>query len=101
LLNHRVSEATILKATNELSENVLPANEAVKEQLRLSEVLNLDESGLRVKNKLHWLHVASNEKLTNYMTFGYFKKTLHLLKTGKMSENDKTFSHHRSTRSTY
>ncbi len=66
LLNHRVSEATILKATNELSENVLPANEAVKEQLRQSEVLNLDESGLRVKSKLHWLHVASNDKLTHY-----------------------------------
>ena len=48
LINHRVSEATILKATNELSESVLPANEAVKEQLRQSPVLNLDESGLRV-----------------------------------------------------
>jgi transposase len=66
LLNHRVSEATILKATNELSESVLPANEAVKEQLRQSSVLNLDESGLRVKSKLHWLHVASNDKLTHY-----------------------------------
>ncbi len=66
LVNHRVSEATILKATNELSESVLLANEAVKEQLRQSSVLNLDESGLRVKSKLHWLHVASNEKLTHY-----------------------------------
>lgn len=66
LLNHRVSEASILKATNELSENVLAANEAIKEQLRQSDVLNLDESGLRVKNKLHWLHVVSNEHLTHY-----------------------------------
>ncbi len=66
MLNHHVSEATILKATNELSKSVLPANEVVKEQLRQSSVLNLDESGLRVKNKLHWLHVASNDKLTHY-----------------------------------
>jgi transposase len=28
--------------------------------------LNLDESGLRVKRKLHWLHVASTDKLTHY-----------------------------------
>ncbi|OAD19237.1 transposase IS66 [Candidatus Thiomargarita nelsonii] len=66
LLNHRVSEATVLKASEELSECVSPATEAVKEPLQNSEVLNLDESGLRVKSKLHWLHVASTEKLTHY-----------------------------------
>jgi len=66
LLNHRVSEATILKATDELSEQVFPATEAVKEHLRQSEVLNLDESGLRVKSKLHWRNKTSTDKLTNY-----------------------------------
>lgn len=66
MVNHRVSEATILKASEELSEQVSEATKAVKEQLQQSEVLNLDESGLRVKSKLHWLHVASTDKLTHY-----------------------------------
>ena len=66
LFNHRISEATILKANNELSERVLPAIETVKEMLTASETLHLDESGLRVKGKLHWLHVASTDKLTHY-----------------------------------
>lgn len=28
--------------------------------------MNLDESGLRVKSKLHWLHVTSTPQLTHY-----------------------------------
>jgi transposase len=50
LLKHSVSEATVLKASEELSECISPAVEEVKEQLRKAEVLNLDESGLREKD---------------------------------------------------
>ncbi len=66
LTGQRVSEATVLKASEELSECVEPSVEAVKEMLRNAEVLNADESGMRVKGKLHWLHVASTDKLTHY-----------------------------------
>ncbi len=66
LVNHRVSEATILKASEELSECVSPATEVIKEKLKASDTLNLDESGLRVKGKLHWLHVTSTSQLTHY-----------------------------------
>ena len=66
LVQHRVSESTVLKASEQLDRCIEPATEAVKEQLRASEVIHADESGLRVEGKLHWLHVASSESLTSY-----------------------------------
>lgn len=66
LLGHRISEAMVLKAGAELDRGVAPSIEAVQAQLKSGEVLHLDESGLRVLGKLHWLHVASTDRLTDY-----------------------------------
>jgi transposase len=66
LVQHRVSEATVLQASEELCRHIAPSMDAVKEMLRNAEVLHVDESGLRVEGKLHWLHVASTERLTSY-----------------------------------
>ena len=66
LVHHPVSDATVLKASEECAGCIAPSTEAVKEQLRASEVLHVDESGLRVEGKLHWLHVASTSTLTHY-----------------------------------
>lgn len=66
LVQHRVSEATVLKASAHLEKYIEPSTEAVKGMLRDAEVLHVDESGLRVTGKLHWLHVASTEHLTSY-----------------------------------
>jgi transposase len=66
LVQHRVSEATVLKASEELSALIEPSTEAVKALLRAGGVLHVDESGLRVKGQLHWLHVASTVALTSY-----------------------------------
>jgi transposase len=66
LVQHRVSEATVLKASEELGRRIEPSTEAVKEMLRNAAVLHVDESGLRVEGKLHWLHVASTASLTSY-----------------------------------
>ena len=66
LVHQPVSEATVLKASEDLSELIEPSTEAVKAMLRASAVLQVDESGLRVKGKLHWLHVASTDRLTHY-----------------------------------
>ena len=56
----------MLKASEELSDSITEPVERVKEMLRESDVIKLDESGMRVKGKLHWLHVTSTDKLTHY-----------------------------------
>lgn len=66
LVQHRVSEATVLKASEHLEQCIAPATVAVQAMLRDAEVLHVDESGLRVTGKLHWLHVASTDSLTSY-----------------------------------
>jgi len=66
LVQHRVSEATVLKASEQLDQCIEPSTEAVKGMLREAEVLHVDESGLRVTSKLYWLHVACTERLTSY-----------------------------------
>ena len=66
LVHQPVSEATVLKASEDVSSCIEPSIEAVKELLRDGEVLHVDESGLRVQGKLHWLHVACTDRLTHY-----------------------------------
>src|SRR6266702_1816803 len=66
LVQHRMSEATVLKASEDLETCIAPSTEAVKGLLRDAEVLHVDESGLRVRGTLHWLHVACTERLTSY-----------------------------------
>lgn len=66
LFQQNLSESFVLKAIHTVSECVKPAEEAVKEQLANSDAMHADESGLRVKGKLHWVHVASTDKLTHY-----------------------------------
>jgi transposase len=66
LVQHRVSEATVLKASEQLDKCIEPSTEAVKGMLREAEVLHVDESGLRVTGKLFWLHVACTARLTSY-----------------------------------
>ena len=71
LYGHPLGEGTIVSATQEMAEAVGGANEKVKAQLTDAEpVVNFDESGLRVKAKLQWLHSASTERLTYYAVHG-------------------------------
>jgi transposase len=66
LIQHRVREATVVKASEQLDKCIEPSTEAVKGMLREAEGLHVDESGLRVTGKLYWLHVACTERLTSY-----------------------------------
>lgn len=66
LYGHPLTEAAVVQANSEVAQQVAPANAMVKEQLRQAEVAHFDESGMRVAGQLHWVHVASTERLTYY-----------------------------------
>jgi transposase len=59
-----VSQATVLKAGEEAATRLEPVVSAIAEQLQTAPILHADETGLRVKKSLHWLHVAATETLT-------------------------------------
>lgn len=66
VFGHPISEATLLQATEILSDCVKPANDAIKQQLIESDVISNDETSSKVKGKRHWLHVTSSDVLTYY-----------------------------------
>jgi transposase len=65
LFGQSVSEAVLFEATRDCFEQLAPFEAAVVEQLRAAPNLHVDETGLRVAGRLHWLHVAA----TNLWTF--------------------------------
>jgi transposase len=66
-VSHKISNGTIYNMLNSFSKQLESFENDVKEHLLKSEVLNIDETGTRVKDKLHWTHVVSNDLLTYYM----------------------------------
>ena len=67
LYRHRLSEGTIVEATQEVSRQVTEVNRAIRQHLtEKEEVVHFDETGARAEGKLYWLHSASTEKLTSY-----------------------------------
>ena len=66
-ISHKISNGTIYNMLNTFYKKLEPFENNVKELLIKSKVINLDETGTRVKNKLHWTHTVSTSKLTYYM----------------------------------
>src|SRR3990167_460123 len=66
MCGHRLSEGTLDHAIRSCAKNLSGFAAVVKSQLKEADVLNHDETGLRVAKKLHWLHVASTVQLTWY-----------------------------------
>jgi transposase len=66
LFGHRLTDAQILAATEMVAEGVAPALAAIREGLTRVPVAHFDETGMRVEDKLHWLHTAGTESLTYY-----------------------------------
>lgn len=67
LFGQPVGEGTIVLASARVAQQVEPVNEQAKQHLiETDETVHFDESGLRVAQKLHWVHSASTERVTCY-----------------------------------
>lgn len=61
-----LSEATLYTSRESCFAGLASVEAAIAAQIQQSEVLHCDETGMRVKGKLWWLHVASTDGLTFY-----------------------------------
>lgn len=67
IYGHRPSQASLIAACDEITNQVQPINKAIKMYITEQEaVIHFDETGLRVDGKTHWLHSASTDRLTYY-----------------------------------
>lgn len=66
LFNQPLSQGTLLNINAKCYENLEETESYIKDQLRKSEVVNFDETGIYQEGKRIWLHSASTENLTYY-----------------------------------
>jgi len=67
LFGQAVGEGTIILANEEIASQVEAVNAQAQQHLiETEDTVHFDESGLRVAQKLHWVHVASTERVTCY-----------------------------------
>lgn len=64
LTGYGYNPATVIAANTRLYEDLADHEATIKTQLPFAAVTHHDETGLRVKGKLHWLHVACTNLLT-------------------------------------
>jgi transposase len=60
------SEGSLFTTQEKAHEVLLPIEEKTKAALIGKKVLHHDETGMQINKKLHWLHVAGNDKLTAF-----------------------------------
>lgn len=66
LFGQRLSTATLAAANTRVYEQLVPFAAALADQLPQSDVVHVDESGLRVAGRQHWVHVDATRTLTFY-----------------------------------
>jgi transposase len=67
LTSHKISTGVIYNFLNKHYNVLEDFENDVKEKLLKEDVIHSDETGINIKAKLHWIHVASSKKLTYYM----------------------------------
>lgn len=63
----KISAGTLYHINQACFEALKEPVEKIKEQIIASDVINLDETGLRAEKRTQWLHSAGTPKLTYYM----------------------------------
>ena len=66
LFGRSISGGTIMNWISASARRLAPTQALIKQAIRGSAVVHVDETGLRVAGKLHWLHSAGTERLTYY-----------------------------------
>ncbi len=79
IFGRSLSTGTLVNAVQESYRNLAGVEEQIRELLTESEVLHVDETGMRVTGIRQWLHVASTDFLTWYG---------HHIKRGKRATDD-------------
>jgi transposase len=78
LYGQDVSRATIVAASERLVKPIEPVVEAIRQALVMTDKpVHCDETGARVAEKLHWIHVASTPLLTYLFVSQYRGKKAH------------------------
>lgn len=63
-----LSQGTLVNANQECADHLAGVEEQIKEHILGSPVAHFDETGLRIKGKRFWLHVAATVDATAYLT---------------------------------
>jgi transposase len=71
VFHHPISQGTLFNINCATHKALKTVEQEIKQQIVDSKVANVDETGMRVLGKRHWLHVASTNNLTSY---GYHAK---------------------------
>jgi len=66
LFDCSMSEKTLANINQQVAQLAMPLVTQIKEKIETATVKHLDETGMRIKGKNHWLHVVSTEEETWY-----------------------------------
>ena len=66
LFGQGISDATVQSAVNKTDQALISFKSSVVQHIQKAAVSHADESGVRVNNKLHWLHVVCTKLVTWY-----------------------------------
>lgn len=64
LFGYPINESTVYSASQQCYQNLQESEQIIKSTIAASDVTHVDETGLRVQGKLHWLHTASSSLFT-------------------------------------
>jgi transposase len=64
LFGYPINESTVYAATKECYEKLQGAEQTIRSKVASSKVVHADETGIRAKGKLHWLHTATTQLYT-------------------------------------